>query len=63
MSMKISREYASDVQRKRSANSPWRKQTMVMTNKAVAKRKKVEQTPPNISAGISGMLGIRMKKL
>jgi hypothetical protein len=43
--MKNSREYASDVQRKRSANSPWRKQTMVMTNKAVAKRKKVEQTP------------------
>ena len=45
LSMKVSREYASDVQRRRSANSPWRTQTMVATNKAVAKRKKVEQTP------------------
>jgi len=43
--MKISREYASDVQRKRSANSPWRKQTMVTTDKAIAKRKKVIKTP------------------
>jgi hypothetical protein len=37
--------YDSARQRQRSANSPWRTKTMVMTNKALRKRKQVEASP------------------
>lgn len=37
--------YDSKLQRQRSANSPWRKMTMVETDKAFAKHKKVNTNP------------------
>ena len=37
--------YESKLQRQRSANSPWRKMVMVETEKAFAKRRKVNANP------------------
>jgi hypothetical protein len=37
--------YSSELQRKRSANSPWRTGSMVNTNKAYSTKKKLKESP------------------
>lgn len=37
--------YSSELQRKRSANSPWRTGSMVNTNKAFTIKKKLKESP------------------
>jgi len=39
--------YSSELQRKRSAKSPWRNKPMVLTNKALAIQKKLKESPPS----------------
>ncbi len=38
--------YSSELQRKRSAKSPWRNKPMVLTNKALAIQKKLKESNP-----------------